>query len=134
MLKINHKNLDWQYLLVCATGLTLGLTGWNPGFIIAVVMAAVQCFHTIIVQRSLTNFPSQVRITYTLLLLAALPGSMNWLYWMPAIGTWVYLLFDYCLLARMLSTLPINSGKSFSFHLVRSTLLAPPEKNILKPA
>ena len=134
MLKINHKNLDWQFLLVCATGLTLGLTGWNPGFVIAVVMAAVQCIHTIIVQRSLTAFPAQVHITYTLLLLAALPSSMNWLYWMPAIGTWIYLLFDYCLLARMLSMLPINSAEKFSFQLVRSTFLAAPAKNILKAA
>jgi hypothetical protein len=134
MLKINYKNLNWQYLLVCATGLALGLTGWNPGFVIAVVMAAVQGIHTIIIQRSLTAFPAQVHITYALLLLAALPGPMNWLYWMPAIGTWIYLLFDYCLLARLMSLLPFNSGNKFSLRLVRATFLAQPVHNILKPA
>lgn len=134
MLKINHKNLDWQYLLVCGTGLALGLTGWNPGFVIAVIMAAVMCIHTIIVQRSLTAFRAQVHITYTLLLLAALPGSMNWLYWLPAIGTWLYLLFDYCMLARIMSLMPFNSGKRFSFHLVRTTFLIKPTHNILNQA
>jgi hypothetical protein len=134
MLKVDYKNVDWQYLLVCATGLTLGLTGWKIGFQIAIAMAVVQFIHTLINNRSLSAFPVQVRITYTLLLTSAWPESMNWLYWLPAIGTWAYIFFSYCLLARTLSLLPFISKKTISINRVRSILLTPPVNNILNPA
>ena len=134
MLKIDYKNVDWQYLLICATGLTLGLTGWKIGFLIAIAMAVVQLIHTLITNRSLGAFPVQVRIAYTLLLISAWPESMNWLYWLPAIGTWAYIFFSYCLLARTLSLLPFISKKALSIKRVRNILLAPPVNNILNPA
>jgi hypothetical protein len=134
MFNIDYKNVDWQYLLVCATGLTLGLTGWEIGFLVAIAMAMVQIIHTLIVHRRLNAFPVQVRITYTLLLLAAWPELMNWFYWLPAIGTWIYLLFGYCPLARVLSLLPFISKRRFSLSLMRTVLLTPPVDNILNPA
>lgn len=134
MFKIDYKNMDWQYLLVCATGLTLGLTGWKIGFLIAITMAAVQFIHAFIVHHRLTDFTVQVRISYTLLLLAAWPESMNWLYWLPTIGTWAYIFFGYCLLARSLSLLPFISKQSLSMKRVRTVLMTPPVDNILNPA
>ena len=59
---------------------------------------------------------------------------MNWLYWLPAIGSWLYVLFSYCLLARTLSLLPFNSDQAFSLDRVRAALLARPVVNILTPA
>jgi len=134
MLSINYRNIDWQYLLVCATGLSLGLTGWKIGFLIAIAMAAVQLTHAFIVHHRLTAFTVQVRIAYTLLLLAAWPESMNWLYWLPAVGTWAYIFFDYCLLARTLSLMPFFSKQSLSISRIRTVLMAPPVDNILNPA
>ena len=134
MIEIDYKNVDWYYLLFCAIYLSLGLTGWKLGFLIAIAMASIQLIHTLMTHRRITSFPVQVRIAYTLLLLAALPESMNWLYWLPAIGTWLYVLFSYCLLARTLSLLPFNSGQAFSLDRVRVALLARPVNNILTPA
>ena len=134
MLKIDYTNVDWQYLLICAIGLTLGLTGWKIGFLIAIAIAVVQFIHTLISNRSLSAFPVQVRIAYTLLLISASPESMNWLYWLPAIGTWAYIFISYCLLARTLSLLPFISKKTLSIKRVRSIFLTPPVNNILNPA
>lgn len=134
MIKIDYKNVDWYYLLFCAIYLSLGLTGWKLGFLIAIAMATIQLIHTLMTHRRITSFPVQVRISYTLLLLAALPESMNWLYWLPAIGTWLYVLFSYCLLARTLSLLPYNSGQTLTLNRVRAALLARPVNNILTPA
>ena len=134
MLKIDYTNVDWQYLLVCATGLTLGLTGWKTGFLIAIAIAVVQFIHTLITNRSLSAFPVQVRIAYTLLLISAWPESMNWLYWLPAIGTWTYIFFSYCLLARTLSLLPFISKQSLSIYRIRTVFMTPPVNNILNPA
>lgn len=134
MLKIDYQNVDWQYLLVCATGLTLGLTGWSTGFLIAITMAAVQFIHALIVHRRFSSFTVQVRIAYTLLLLAAWPESIRWLYWLPAIGTWVYIFFGYCLLARTLSLVPFISNRSLTISRVRRVFMTPPVDNILNPA
>ena len=134
MFKIDYKSVDWQYLLVCATGLSLGLTGWKIGFLVAIAIAAVQFTHAFIVHRRLTDFTVQVRIAYTLLLLAAWPESMNWLYWLPAIGTWTYIFFGYCLLARTLSMMPFISKQSLSINRIRTVFMTPPVDNILNPA
>ena len=134
MIKIDCKNVDWYYLLFCAIYLSLGLTGWKPGFLIAIAMATIQLIHTLMTHRRITAFPVQVRIAYTLLLLAALPDSMNLLYWLPTVGSWLYVLFSYCLLARTLSLLPFISGQTFSLERVRTVLLARPVNNILTPA
>ena len=133
MFNIDYKDTDWQYLLVCATGITAGLAGWSEGFLLAIAFAAIQFFRTFLVHGQLAAFPVQVRIAYTALLVTAYAEPMNWLYWLPAIGTWIYILFNYCLLARLLSLLPFNSTRTFSLQEVRDTLLARPVKNIMHP-
>jgi hypothetical protein len=69
-------------------------------------------------------FPVQVRLAYTALLLLALWEPMNWLFWLPAIGTPAQVLFGYCTLARCLSLLPWNRGEPFSWRLVWRTFSA----------
>lgn len=134
MFKFDYKDRYWNYLLFCAIYLTLGLTGWSVGFVLAIIMAVIQLINTYIDHRQPGAFPVQVRLAYTLLLLAALPESMNWLYWLPTIGTWIYVLFGYCLLARTLSLLPFISKQPVSLERMRDTFLARPMKNILNPA
>jgi hypothetical protein len=134
MFKIDYKNKDWYYLLFCAVYLTLGLTGWKVGFLLAIVMAGIHIIHSLIECRRLTVFTVQVRLAYLLLLLAAWPEPMIWLYWLPTIGTWAYIFFSYCLLARILSLLPFNSNQTFSIGRLRETLLARPVNNIMNPA
>lgn len=134
MFKIDYRNIDWYYLLFCAVYLTLGLTGWKVGFLLAIVMASIKLINTLIKHRRLTDFPVQVWLIYTLLLLTAWPLSMNWLYWLPTIGSWIYVLFGYCMLARTLALLPFNSGHPFTLEQIRTILLADRAKNILNPA
>jgi Na+/pantothenate symporter len=54
----------------------------------------------------------------TAILLLALWTPMNWLFWVPAIGTLAQVLFGYCLLARCLSLLSRNRRAALSWHLV----------------
>jgi hypothetical protein len=71
-------------------------------------------------------FPVQVRLAYTGLLLVSLWGPMNWLFWVPAIGTIAQVLFGYCTLARCLSLRPgIDSSR---FPGVWSGVRSPPHR------
>ena len=67
-------------------------------------------------------------MAYTGLLLVFLPGPMNWLFWVPAIGTVAQVLFGYCTLARCLSLLPWNRQEPFSWHLVWRSFCVPLSK------
>jgi hypothetical protein len=75
----------------------------------------------------------QVRIGYLLLLLLAWPAPMQWLFWVPTVGTWAQVIFGYCTMARLVSTLPWNRREPLSWPLLTRTFLSPPVRgNILQ--
>lgn len=96
-------------------------------------MSGFQHIHFAVRERSLTAFPIQVRIGYLLLLLVALPEKLQWIYWIPAIGTWAQVLFGYCTMARTVSLLPWNRKEAFSLDLLKRTFLSVPVRgNVLQ--
>ena len=110
MLMLDTRSISWWYWLVSAILLTAGMC-----------------------ERSLIAFPIQVRLAYLLLLLIALPENLQWLYWIPTIGTWAQVLFGYCAMARAVSLLPWNRKQPFSFALLEQTFLSAPVRgNILQ--
>jgi len=130
---IEYKEMSWWYWTVTSVLLIAGLAGRFEAFYIAIALSAVQIVHFRLREGNFMAFPVQVRIAYTLLLLAALWQPMNWLFWVPAIGTVAQILFGYCTLARCLSLLPWNRRESFSWGLVWRTFTTPPVKgNILQ--
>lgn len=133
MLMIEYRAISWWYWLVTVILLTIGLAGWPTAFLLAVCLTVVQLIHFSVRQNSLTAFPVQVRLGYFLLLLVALPEKLQWIYWLPAVGTWAQVLFGYCLMARMVSLLPWNRKESLSLdYLKRTFLSAPVRGNILQ--
>lgn len=133
MFMIEYRSVSWWYWLASACLLTLGLAGWRAGFPLAIGATIVQVIHFAVRQRSVTAFPVQVRLGYLLLLLVALPEPMQWLFWLPTIGTWAQLLFGYCLMARLVSLLPWNRKQPFSLVLLKRTLISAPVRgNILQ--
>lgn len=121
-----YKELSWWYWLVSAALLFVGLSGRFDAFYAAIGLSAIQVVHFRIREGRLAAFPVQVRLAYTLILLVGLWAPMNWLYWLPAIGTTAFVLFGYCPLARMLSLLPWNRREPFSWGLVWRTFVSPP--------
>jgi hypothetical protein len=130
---IEYRAISWWYWLATVGFLTTGVSGWHTGFMLAIGLTVFQLIHFTIRERSLTSFPIQVRFGYLLLLLIALPGKLQWIYWIPTIGTWAQVLFGYCAMARVVSLLPWNRKAAFSFMLVRQTFLSAPVRgNILQ--
>ena len=126
MLMIEYKDIAWWYWLVTAILLTLGVLENGLGFIWAIALTIFQLIHFIVRSGNITAFPVQVRFWYLMLLWVALPEPMQWLYWIPCIGTWAQVIFAYCAMARMVSLLPWNREQAFSFSLLNKTFLSRP--------
>ena len=88
MFMIEYKDIGWWYWLVTAPLLTIGVLGYEPGFVLAIGLTLFQLIHYVAREKSIKAFPVQVRFWYLLLLIVAFPGIMQWLYWAPCIGTW----------------------------------------------
>lgn len=133
MLMLEYRALSWWYWLVTVVLLTAGVSGWSPGFLLAIGLTAFQLVHFIIRERSVTTFPVQVRLGYLLLLLLAWPEPLRLIYWIPMIGTWAQILVGYCTMARLVSLLPWNRQEPFTFSLLKRTFLSAPVRgNILQ--
>lgn len=133
MFMIDYKELSWWYWLVTACLLSAGVAGNESAFVLAVGLTIVQLVHFTLREGSIAAFPVQVRFWYLMLLLVALPGPMQWLYWIPTVGTWAQLIFGYCMMARCVSLLPWNRSVPFSPALVARTFFSRPVRgNILQ--
>ena len=133
MFMINYKELSWWYWLVTACLLTAGVAGYQMGFILAIGLTVFQLIHFMIREHSITAFPVQVRFWYLMLLLVALPGPLQIIYWVPTVGTWAQLIFGYCTMARCISLLPWNRNQPFSVDLLSRTFFSRPVRgNIMQ--
>jgi len=128
MLMIEHKDIGWWYWLVTAGLLSYGVFGHFIGFLLAIGLTVVQLIHFIIREKGITAFPVQVRFWYLMLLIVALPGPLQCVYWIPTIGTWAQILVGYCAMARFVSLFPWNRSEPFSFALLQKTFLSRPVK------
>ena len=130
---ILYRELSWWYWAATAVLLIVGLTGVFEAFYLALALGVIQIVHFRLREGSFAAFPVQVRLAYTAVLLVALWKPMNWLFWIPAIGTPAQVLFGYCALARCLSLLSWNRREPLSWRLVWRTFTAKPVRgNILQ--
>ena len=126
MFMLEYRSISWWYWLVTVGFLTVGVSGWPTGFLLAIGLTVFQLIHFTILERSITAFPIQVRLGYLLLLLIALPDQLQLIYWIPTIGTWAQVLFGYCTMARTVSLLPWNRKEAFSSDLLKRTFFSAP--------
>lgn len=130
---IDYRKLSWWYWAATTVLLVAGLAGQFEAFKLAVALSAFQIVHFRLSEGSFIAFPVQVRTAYTAILLIALWPPMNWLYWVPAIGTAAQVLFGYCFLARTLSLMPWNRREALSWRLFWRTYFSRPVRgNILQ--
>lgn len=123
---ILYREISWWYWAVTATLLIIGLADRLEAFYLATVLSAIQTAHFRLREGSFIAFPVQVRLAYTAMLALALWEPLNGLFWIPAVGTPLQVLFGYCTLARCLSLLPWNRREPMSRALVRRTFLSKP--------
>ena len=133
MFMIDYRELNWWYWSVTVCLITTGIAGYEFGFILATFVTIFQLLHFAIREHSIASFTVQVRFWYLVLLIAALPESLQKLYWILAVGTWVRQIFGYCMMARIVSLLPWNRTQPFSLKLLLTTFCTRPVRgNILQ--
>jgi len=121
MFMIEYKDIGWWYWLATAVLLTMGIFGNEQSFVWAIELTSFQLVHYIIREKSLKAFPVQVRFWYLILLIVSLPEAMQWLYWVPSIGTWAQIIFGYCAMARLVSLWPWNRSEKLSLKSLAKT-------------
>lgn len=126
MLRIEPGSLIWRYWVLTVVLLYVGVGGYEPAFLAAIALSCVQVVHFQMREGSVAAFPVQVRIGFLLWLVIAQVPSLQWLYWVPVLGTTASVLFDYCPLARALSLAPWNRREPLSRALIKRTVLSAP--------
>lgn len=126
MFMIDYRELSWWYWLVTACLLTAGVAGAPAAFALAIALTVVQLAHFTLREGRVTAFPVQVRFWYLMPLLVALPKPLQFIYWVPTVGTWAQVIFGYCTMARCVSLLPWNRKQRFSVDLLSRTFLSRP--------
>lgn len=126
MFMIEYKDVSWWYWLATAILLTIGVAGDPSGFTLAITLTVFQLIHFVIREKGITSFPVQVRFWYLMLILLAWVEPMQWLYWVPMIGTWAQIIFGYCTMARLVSLFPWNRNEPFTLGLVKTTFFSRP--------
>jgi hypothetical protein len=132
MLMIEYKDVGWWYWLVTGGLLTFGVSGNQIGFALAIGLTIIQLIHFVFRERNIIAFPIQVRFWYLMLLLVAWLEPLQWIYWVPAIGTWAQVIFGYCTMARCVSLLPWNRSGQLSLDLLAKTFLSRPVLGSIK--
>ena len=128
-----YKEVSWWLWLATVALLSLGVSVWSSGFYVATVLAVFQLIYFAIKEGKFSAFPVQVRMAFLVVMIVPLWGPLRFIYWIPVIGIWVFVLTGYCFLARLLSLMPWNRSEPFSASLIKRTFLTPPVKgNILQ--
>jgi hypothetical protein len=126
MFMIEYKDIGWWYWLATTSLLTIGILLDPIGFTLAIGLTLFQLIHFALREQSISAFPVQVRFSYLLLLMLALPEPLQWLFWIPCIGTWVQIIFGYCTMARIVSLYPWNRSNAFTLQLLKETFFSRP--------
>ena len=132
MFKFEFKDTGWWFWLITVLFLSAGVYGLQIGFLLAIGFTVFQLVYFSIKLKSLTAFPVQVRAFYLILLIISLPESLQWLYWIPTVGTWAQVFVGYCLMARCVSLLPWNRTEKFSIELFNKTIFSRPVRGTVQ--
>jgi hypothetical protein len=73
--------------LSLACSLLAGLLVNSNFFLLAIIISTIQAVWFLARERSVTSFPSQLRLAYWLLMIVLFVPPLQSLYWVPALGT-----------------------------------------------
>jgi len=128
---LEYKRIGWWLWLSMAVLLSAGHSGRDEAFLLAIVLGSLQTGLFLVRETRLAAFPVQVRTAYLVLLVAAQWTPLHFIYWIQFAGTWAYVLFGYCPLARMMSLLPGNRTEPLTMSLLKTAIFAPPVRGSL---
>ncbi|MCO6044473.1 hypothetical protein NG895_11210 [Aeoliella sp. ICT_H6.2] len=112
------KDPSWWHWAATVPLLALHLTGYSWALPAAIGLCVVAVGYFLHRLKRVRPYPVQVRVAYLALLLCGMLPGMNWIYWIPLVGTTAMVLVGYCPLLRLLSICPWNRIGPLSWPLV----------------
>jgi hypothetical protein len=112
------KDLSWWHWALTVPLLAGHLAGCPWAIVTAIVLCALLGGYFMLHLKRLRPYPVQTRLAYLGLLLCGMLPWMNWIYWVPLIGTTAMVTVGYCPLLRLLSIAPWNRTEPLSWSLL----------------
>lgn len=125
-LHLKFNELTWWIWASIVVLLIGGLIGFEMARYAAMAVAASQVALWLARYRSITHFPTQVRVAYVFWMAASFVPALTPMFWIQTAGTLLLVLFGYCPLARMLLFLPVNRKVSLTLQRAARIVLHPP--------
>ncbi len=111
--KMDVKDLGWWFWVVTLVAFVAGFAGYREGFYLAIGVSAFQILY-FAVRRGLFAFITQVRMVYFIFtLIGLLDPTLLW-FGLMAVSTMMVIVFDRCVIARVLVHAPWNKGVRLS--------------------
>lgn len=107
-LEIHPKSIEWWFWPITLGFMFAGIAGWIPGFYVVIGISGLQVVFFTWKTRSLISFPNQVRIIYLIFAVIGFFDPTRIFYMVMAVSTAMVVLFDRCVLARILIKMPWN--------------------------
>lgn len=120
------RRLVRAYWSAIAAALVADVIGVKWGDWVALALAIAQCAHFRLLGFRVSSLRLQVRGLFLALLAAGFWAPLAWLHPLQLVGVGILLLFDYCVLARVLALTPWQRREPLSWSLVAWTLFTPP--------
>jgi len=105
-------DVRWWFWPITLAFMIAALAGWTPGYYIVIAISAVQVLYFLIQEKSLSAFPTQVRIVYFGFTLFGLwPAARIVMIGLLALGTIMVTFFGRCVISLGLKPMPWNQGR-----------------------
>jgi hypothetical protein len=119
-------SLAWWIWATLAALMLWSLAGQMLAREAALAIAVLQAVGYLLVYRTVSHFPTQLRIAYALWVAVSLAPPLFLMYWILAAGTTARVLTGYCAMARLLLLLPWNRSVPLTWARIRTIAFHPP--------
>lgn len=111
---VNTSDIRWWFWLVTLVFIIAALLGWEPGYLIVILISAVQIVFFLVQEKSVSAYPVQIRIVYFLFSLFGLaPGLLRIIMFIVLLlGTIMVTFFGRCMIAQLLKLMPWNKNRA----------------------
>jgi hypothetical protein len=111
-LKMDVTDIRWWFWVVTLIFIVAAVAGWVPGYYVVMGLSAVQVIFFVAQEKSLTAFPTQIRVVYFAFTLFGLwPEVRLFIYIVLLLGTVMVTFFGRCSIALVLKQMPWNQGR-----------------------
>jgi hypothetical protein len=111
-LKIELTDPFWWFWAITLVFIVAAVVGWTPGYYVVMVLSAVQVVVFLVRERSISAFPTQIRIVYFAWSLTGLwEAARLFFYLVLLLGTVMVVFFGRCSISLLLKYMPWNRDR-----------------------